>query len=95
VSGVEVYRASPPIPAKFRIKCEHLIQKAQQQISRTLERIWPAGIPSDKRIGRIVLLVVHRDFGCSDISMSQLQAELQQQQTGLEVVCQSGNDWPT
>jgi hypothetical protein len=95
VSGVELYCASPPIPAKFRIKCERLVQRAREQIDRTLERIWPSGIPSDKRIDKIVLLVVHRDFGCSDIRMSQLQAELQRQQTGFEVVCQSGDDWPT
>lgn len=75
-------RPDMPVPPKFMEKVEKAIKAARNQITATLKHEPPV----DKKI---VLLIINRDFGCSTISLKQLEATLQQPE--LEVVCQVGD----
>jgi hypothetical protein len=70
-----------PIPVKLLEKCEKTIKNARCQIATTLKDMPPV----EKKI---VLLIINRDFGCSFITIKQLEVKLHQED--LEVVCQVG-----
>jgi hypothetical protein len=80
--SVEVYRPNMPVPDKLLEKLEGTIGTARRQIEETLKHTGPV----DKRI---VLLIINRDFGCSNVTMKQLEAKLQK--PDLEIVCEIGD----
>jgi hypothetical protein len=88
VSGVEVFCPNSPTPAMLKKKLEGAVKTAFTQIETTLKRI-PQHEKNNKKIERIVLLIVNRDFGCSSVMTKRLEKELRQ--LDLEVVCQIGD----
>jgi hypothetical protein len=79
---VEFFGPDMPIPVKLLKRLEGPIETAQRQIEETLKHTGPV----DRRI---VLLIINRDFGCSNVTMKQLEANLQK--PDLEVVCEIGD----
>ena len=80
--SVEVYRPNMPLPVKLLEKLEGTIETAGHQIEETIKHTGPV----DKRI---VLLIINRDFGCSNVTMKQLETKLQN--PDLEIVCEIGD----
>jgi hypothetical protein len=90
VSGVEVFAPDPPMPTKLIMKSQGQINVGREQIKSTLEHMsQEQGLPTDKKIVKIVLLVVNLRHGCMFNMAKQLQATFHQ--TDPEVVCERGD----